>query len=122
MSDYDESALRAAAQAIATGHRDTQNLRELLIWTTCKTTSVMVEQYFQLHHSDEDLLRTLLGIAAEGLDAGDAPWAAANAIADFPVSMLRRYRAELLELSKHEWMYLSQPALRALARVETEGT
>ena len=80
----------------------------------------MVDQYFRQHHGDEELLRALFAIASEGDDAGDAPWAAANTIADFPASMLKKYKAELIELSRHEWMYLKQPALDALAKIDAE--
>src|SRR5262249_41643944 len=103
-------------------HDDSENLRELLIWTTSKTTVAMVEEYFRQHHGDENLLRALFAIAGEGEDAGDAPWAAANTIADFPASMLKKHKAELLELSQHEWLYLKQPALDALAKVDADDT
>ncbi len=52
----------------------------------------------------------------------DAPWAAANIFADFPSSMIIRHKAELMEISQHEWLYLKQPALEALAKVNANGT
>jgi hypothetical protein len=116
-STFEEGELKAASAAIAKGHRDPENLRELLIWTTSKTTRAMVESYFQQHYHDKDLLRALVSIALEGEDAGDAPWAAANTIADFPASMLMEHKAALLELSKHDWDYLKRPALAALAKI-----
>ena len=93
-----------------------------MIWTTSKTTVAMVDKYFRQHHHDEELLRALFAIASEGMDAGDAPWAAANTIADFPASMLKKYRAELLELSRFDWIYLKQPALNALAKIDADDT
>src|SRR6185295_5095773 len=87
-SKYEEGEIAAASAALAQGHTDPKNLRELLIWTTSKTTCAAVEAYFQKHHHDKELLKALFAIALEGEDAGDAPWAAANTIADFPASML----------------------------------
>jgi hypothetical protein len=121
-STYQERELKAASVAIAKGHRDPSNLRELLIWTTSKTTCAMIESYFHQHHHDKDLLKALVSIALEGEDAGDAPWAAANTIADFPASMLVEHKAALLELSKHEWDYLKKPALDALAKIDSNAT
>jgi hypothetical protein len=115
---YEQFSLQAAAAAIAKGHGDPVSLRELLVWTNSKTTRASVEAYFRLHHDDEDLLRALFAIAAEGEDAGDGPAAAANQIAQFPASMLAPYRAELVKLSKQQWDYLSKPAREALAKIE----
>jgi hypothetical protein len=122
VSSYQEELQRAAAEAIEKGYGNSENLRRLLILTTSKTTLATVEGYFRQHHGDEDLLRALFAIAGEGEDAGDAPWAAANTIADFPASMLKKHKEELLELSKHEWLYLKQPALDALAKVTADDT
>lgn len=48
-------------------------------------------------HGDSENLRKLLVWTT-----GDAPWAAANTIADFPASMLKKHRTELMELGQHE--------------------
>src|SRR4051812_36053903 len=110
-STYQERELKAASTAIAKGHRDSENLRELLIWATSKTTCAMIESYFRQHHHDKELLQALVAIALEGEDTGDAPWAAANTIAEFPAPMLAEHKGALLELSKHDWDYLKKPAL-----------
>ena len=109
-----------AEAAIARGHRDHENLRTLLICTTSTATSDMVERYFAQHHDDKSLLNDLVSIALEGEDAGDAPWAAANVLSDFPVTLLREHEAELVELGKHDWSYLHEPARRALERMNRE--
>jgi hypothetical protein len=119
---YQKQEQAAASAALAKGHSDTANLRELLIWTTSKTTCATVEAYFQKHHHDKELLKELFSIALEGEDTGDAPWAAANTIADFPTPMLAPHKAELVELSKQQWEYLNKPALKALAKIETVAT
>jgi len=120
-SEFSERQLRLASAAIAQGHSDPENLRELLICTTSTITHDMVEQYFRQHHQDKELLRALVSIALEGEDAGDAPWAAANTIADFPASMIAEHRAALLELSRHEWTYLQVPAQEALAKIDSSS-
>jgi hypothetical protein len=125
MSDrtpYEQKEIKAASAAIAKGHRDPSNLRELLIWTTSKTTWGMIDSYFRQHHHDKELLAALISIALEGEDAGDAPWAAANTIADFPASMLVEHKDALLELSRDDWSYLKLPALKALAKIESNAT
>jgi hypothetical protein len=115
---YEQFSLQAAAAAIAKGHGDPVSLRELLVWTSSKITRASVEAYFRMHHDDEELLRALFAIAAEGEDAGDGPSAAANQIAQFPAAMLAPHRAELVKLSKQQWDYLSKPAREALAKIE----
>jgi hypothetical protein len=116
-SDYSNAALSAARLAISKGHKDPANLRELLIWTTSASTSPIVDEYFSQHYEDGTLLVALIDIALEGDDMGDAPWAAANTIADFPAHMLREHIAALVTLSEYDWMYLKQPALKALAKL-----
>jgi hypothetical protein len=64
----------------------------------------------------------LIAIALEGDDAGAAPWAAANTIAEFPAPMLAEHKAALLELSKYDWDYLKKPGLEALAKIGSDGT
>lgn len=114
---YEKSSRNAAAEAIKRGHRDVANLRELLIWTTSKTTSEGVQAYFRMHHTDRELLRALFKIAFEGEDAGDAPWAAANVLAEFPAPMLLEHEDDLVTLSKSEWSYVKNPALKALSKL-----
>ena len=115
--DYGNAALSAARLVISKGHEDSANLRELLIWTTVTPTNAIVDEYFSQHHEDGALLMTLIDIALEGEDMGDAPWAAANTIAEFPIHMLQEHVAALVNLSKHEWTYLKHPALKALSKL-----
>src|SRR5471030_1111191 len=98
-ADYANAALAAARLAISKGHQDLANLRELLIWTTATPTSAIVDEYFSQHYEDGALLRALIDIALEGEDMGDAPWAAANTIAEFPAHMLQEHAASLVALS-----------------------
>lgn len=117
-TNYEEYAQSAAQLAISKGHRDNGNLRELLIWTTSKSTVGMVKEYFSQHHSDGELLAALIEIALEGEDMGDAPWAAANTIVDFPPELLREHEASLVTLSEYEWTYLNLPAQKALEKLQ----
>ena len=117
MTRYEQKSVAAAADAIQRGHSDTSNLRELLIWTTSKATAPLVGDYFASHLRDKDLLRHLVAIALEGDDAGDAPWAAANVIAEFPPELLASQRPALEELAAHPWAYLHVPAKAALAKL-----
>lgn len=117
--DYAAFSVRAASAAIVKGHSDPKNLRELLIWTTSKTTSAIIADYFRKHLDDVSLLEALFSIAEEGEDCGDAPWAAANVLSDFPAAMLIPYKARLVILSNHQWSYLSTPAAQALAKIES---
>jgi hypothetical protein len=93
-----------------------------LILTTSSPSAPIVDDYFRTQQSDAELLQLLVSIALEGDDAGDAPWAAANTLADFPAAMLLPYRKELTKLSKYEWSYIREPALRALAKLDANGT
>lgn len=81
----------------------------------------MIQEYFQKNLNDKDLLEALFIIAEEGEDCGDAPWAAANTISDFSGAMLAPYKARLVALSEHPWLYLSEPAKQALAKVEANA-
>jgi len=74
-------------------------------------------KYFRQHLHDPNLLSALVTIALEGEDAGDAPWAAANTIEEFPVELLAPHEASLRQLSEETWIYLSDPAKRALAKL-----
>ena len=121
-SEYEEWTRKAASEAIAKGHNDPANLRELLIWTLSKTTHTAVEAYFRRHHHDKQLLAALVTIALEGEDAGDAPWAAANTLAEFPASLLMEHKAALVELSEHNWDYLNKPARSALRKIDANAT
>ena len=118
MSSYQEQELRLASEAIARGHKDPEDLRQLLILTTSTTTSGVVDAYFRKHLDDKNLLHALVAIAMEGDDAGDAPWAAANVIAEFPAHLLSECKAELVELSQHPWSYLHVPARHALGKIQ----
>jgi hypothetical protein len=119
--EYRAFTVKTASAAIAKGHHDPANLRELLIWTTSKTTCAMVEEYFRGHLDDKQLLEALFSIAEEGEDNGDAPWAAANTISEFPAAMLAPHKARLVTLSNHPWSYLSTPAAHALAKVQASA-
>ena len=121
-SEYEERERKAAFEATAKGHADPANLRELLIWTTSKTTRAAIEAYFRKHHHDKALLAALVSIALEGEDAGDAPWAAANTLAEFPASMLMEHKAALVDLSKRDWDYLNNPARAALRKIDASAT
>jgi hypothetical protein len=63
-----------------------------------------------------------MNIALEGEDAGDAPWAAANTIADFPADMLLPHKRSLERLAAEQWTYLQVPARRALAKIAALGS
>ena len=116
-SSYRDQEIEFAAEAIRKGHRDAENLRALLICTTSETTNQMVKQYFSTHYNDKELLQSLVAIALEGEDSGDAPWAAANVLAEFPAALLAEHTASLKELSEHPWSYLHVPARQALAKL-----
>jgi hypothetical protein len=117
LDDYEKRSRDAASVAISKGHVDAANLRELLIWTTSGTTEPMVSEYFSRHLDDEQLLSALFKIALEGEDSGDAPWAAANIIAEFPATLLARHKPELHALADEQWDYLNRPARAALAKL-----
>jgi hypothetical protein len=122
MTSYEQQAIAAATIAVQRGHADPSNLRELLVWTTSKPTAPLIEKYFSSHLRDKELLRQLVTIALEGEDAGDAPWAAANVIAQFPPDLLANHRAALEELAAHPWSYLQVPAKAALAKLAGRAT
>ena len=116
---YRTLELENLAAALANGHSDPVNLRTLLICTTSKTTVEAAEGYFAQHHNNSALLDSLVAIALEGEDAGDAPWAAANVLADFPSIMLKKHEAALTELAAHPWAYLNIPGQKALQKSRT---
>lgn len=118
---YHESMIEETTKQIEIGHADTENLRELLISTTCTCCFDLVMAYFQKHLRDDDLLSSLFNIALEGEGAGDAPWAAANLITEFPVDLLIKYKYELQKLSEFEWVYLKKPAEEGLAKIKAHN-
>ena len=59
------------------------------------------------------LLGKLVEIALEGEAAGDAPWAAANVIAEYPSALLRAHENSLRKIAAESWVYLSRPATAA---------
>ncbi|HKY22529.1 MAG TPA: hypothetical protein VJM31_15055 [Vicinamibacterales bacterium] len=118
---YEEQSIAAARAAIEKGWRDPVALRELLIWTTAKTTIQLVEDYLAEHRHEAALLEALLTIAEEGEDCGDAPWAAANQLEEFSPEMLQPHASRLEVLSQHPWMYLADPAVRALHKVRARA-
>jgi hypothetical protein len=118
-SNYDQWLRDRVSHCVAEGHADLNNLRELLILTTNKTTFDTVNAYFNKLHHDSKLLANLIQIALEGEDAGDAPWAAANIVAEFPSMMLAKHRREIEKLSDSDWEYLKVPSLKALEKIST---
>ena len=122
MTSYEQQAIAAATSAVQRGHADPSNLREILVWTTSQPTAPLVEKYFSSNLQDKELLRQLVTIALEGEDAGDAPWAAANVIAQFPPELLTNHRIALEELAAHPWSYLHVPAKAALAKLADRAT
>jgi len=119
--DFASLRYRVLEEAVSKGHEDSESLRELLIATTSKDTIEAAMEYFGQHLHDEELLSSLFEIAAEGEDMGDAPWAAANLIAEFPPELLSGHRQKLEELANHPWVYLHGPARRALATIPESG-
>jgi hypothetical protein len=116
-SSYVRERLRMVAEAASKGHRDPCSLRELLIYTTDTNTGPIALAYFAQHREYPDLLRSLVNIALKGEHAGDAPWAAANIIADYPAKMLLPHKGNLEQLAREQWTYLHEPAKRALAKI-----
>ena len=120
-SSYADERRQACEAAAANGYEDPASLRELLIRTTSTVTAPLAEAYFAEHRSDAKLLSLLVEIALEGEDAGDAPWAAANTIADFPAEMLWPHKKSLEKLAAQQWTYLHVPGGRALAKIAAAG-
>ena len=120
-SSYADQRRRVCEAAAARGYEDPASLRELLICTTSTVTAPMAEAYFAERRNDPKLLSLLVAIALEGEDAGDAPWAAANTIADFPAEMLLPHKLSLEKLAAEQWTYLHVPGRRALEKVAAVG-
>ncbi|HEV7301967.1 MAG TPA: hypothetical protein VGN72_21710 [Tepidisphaeraceae bacterium] len=119
-SSYADQRRRVCEAAAARGYEDPASLRELLICTT-STTAPMAEAYFAERRNDPKLLSLLVAIALEGEDAGDAPWAAANTIADFPAEMLLPHKSSLETLAAEQWSYLHVPGRQALEKIAAAG-
>jgi hypothetical protein len=115
---YEEHCRLALEQAIAQGHTDPANLRKILISTTNMKTAPMANAYLAQHREDPELLKALIAIALEGEDAGDGPWTAASAIADYPGAMLVPYKTELETIAREQWVNLHGPDREALAKIE----
>lgn len=122
MKTYEERSIEYAKSLIAKGHKNPEVLRELLICTTDKYSFPLVSDYFSHHLNDEVLLRRLFEVALEGDDSGDAPWAAANIISEFPAKLLSGYKEQLLELADYDWIYLKAPAQAALKKISASAT
>jgi hypothetical protein len=122
MKTSEERSVEYAKILIAKGHQDPEVLRELLICTTDKYSYPIVIEYFRNHLNDKMLLNRLFAVALEGDDSGDAPWAAANIIAEFPAKMLSLHKDQLLELAAYEWVYLKTPAQAALKKLSENAT
>lgn len=116
--EYRQQSLSAAKAAMLRGHDNIENLREILIWTTANTTTDFVAAYFAEHLDDPELVASLVSIALEGEDAGDGPWAAANALTAFPPAMLLPHREAIVKLSQYDWNYLNGPARKILAKLD----
>lgn len=114
---YENWAREHAEAMIKIGVQDPAALRELLICTTISTVAPSVMEYFKGKLADSTLLKNLFSIALEGEDCGDAPWAAANVITEFPSSMLEGYKLQLQELASYQWSYLKIPAEIALSKI-----
>jgi len=112
-ADYNE----VFQHALTKGYLDPSALRELLIATTSVAYIDEAMDYLREHYNDPRLLSMLFDIATEGEDMGDAPWAAANVIEEFPPEMLKLHESQLEALSKEQWDYLNVPARRALAKL-----
>jgi hypothetical protein len=116
---YIRNPLDALEAASWQGHSNPDVLRGLLIGTTHKGTFEPVMSYFRKHLLDRKLLSDLAAIALAGEDNGDAPWAAANVITEFPAELLKEIEPELIKLSNEQWMYLCDPANEALAKIRS---
>ena len=119
---YDEHCRRAVDAAVARGHGDLANLREILTWTTNMTTAPIAEAYLAAHRGDAKLLRSLVDLALDNADGFDWSWAAANTIADYPGTMLLPHKASLEQLAREELAYLHVPSQRALAKIAAVGS
>jgi hypothetical protein len=93
------------------------DLRDKLIETTDNTKAPRAMAYFRQHLDDRAMLASLIKIALEVEDMGDAPWAAANVISEFPSDLLRAHESELRQIAAEPWDYLNRPAKAALLKL-----
>ena len=94
------------------------DLRDKLIETTDRRKAAAAMAFFNERLNDDATLAALVEIALEGEDMGDAPWAAANVIAEYPAALLKRHESELRIIAAEQWDYLNRPARAALAKIE----
>jgi len=94
-----------------------RTLRDWLIMTTSTDTFDTAMGHFRARLGDPQLLADLVEIALEGEDMGDAPWAAANVITEFPVALLRLHELQLQQIAAEQWDYLNRPAKEALEKI-----
>lgn len=95
-----------------------RQLKDWLIMTTSTVTYDEAIAHLRTRLDDPEMLAELVDIALEGEDAGDAPWAAANVIEEFSADLLQPHRPQLIALAGESWIYLSDPAKRALAKLD----
>jgi hypothetical protein len=95
-------------------------LRDKLIETTDSTKADAAMGFFRERLNDPVTLARLVEIALEGEDMGDAPWAAANVIAEYPALLLRAHKGELRRIAAEPWDYLDKPAKAALAKLAAD--
>lgn len=95
-------------------------LRQLLIETAFRDTSAAAEAKLSSYFHESSFVAAVFSIALEGEDMGDAPWTAANTIEKMPTEMLLPHISKLETLAEEQWMYLHEPARRALARIAAE--
>lgn len=93
-----------------------RTLRDWLIMTTSTTDAPEAMLYFRSQMNSE-MLNNLVQIALEGEDMGDAAWAAANVISEYPAELLARHEPQLQDIAAEPWDYLNRPAKAALAKI-----
>lgn len=91
-------------------------LRDWLIMTTSTVAAPEALAYLRSHMNAE-MLTDLVQIALEGEDMGDAPWAAANVISEYPAELLIQHESQLREIAAEPWDYLNRPAKVALEKI-----
>jgi hypothetical protein len=96
------------------------DLRDKLIDTTDQRKAEAAMAFFRERLNDSATLAALVAIALEGEDMGDAPWAAANVLAEYPAALLKHHEAELRLIAAEPWDYLNRPAKAALAKIEAD--
>lgn len=91
-------------------------LSDWLVMTTSTATEPEAMAYLR-SQMDAETLNELVQIALEGEDMGDAPWAAANVIAEYPAELLKKHVNQLREIAAEPWDYLNRPAKIALEKI-----